>query len=274
MSLPSLNDMLKFFVGSPKVCQIFTLAMLWLGVEPLSTQASPALLSLKFPSSPENVGAPRATVGGGVRSSGGQCLQPTAATPTPQVLIPGFLHSPKTTSQTPTLYFYVPDNQGHTGEMTLENILGETIYQNRLTLTPQAGIISITLSPSMPLEVNDVYTWSLRVMCNPAEPSQDVLLTGSFEYVERPGSLPEIPKMLAAQSVASGLAPLTPETTQKVLAIASAYAEQGLWLDSLNLVSIVRGSVPQEWTEFLQSVGFDELMDVPLSDCCQSALPQ
>lgn len=219
----------------------------------LSASALPALMSLKFPQAPENTGAPGATVGGGVRSGGGQCLNLDANTPPLQVLVPTFLTSPKTTSQTPTLYFYVPDNQGKIGEIRLENILGEAIYQERLTIDPQASILSATLLPNTPLDANEMYSWSLRIICDPAEPSQDVFLKGSFEYVDRPEALPPIPE------------PITPDNA---LAIAGQYAEKGLWLDSLNLLFFVHPSSPQEWEEMLESAGLGDLVGVPLQKCC------
>ena len=226
-----------------------------------SAHAFPQLISLKFPQPEENVGAPRTTAGGGVRSGGGQCLGSAKAASSLQALIPAFIRSPKTTSQQPTLYFSVPDNQGQTGEIVLKNILGETIYKNRFQLTSEAGIFATTLAPNRPLETNGVYNWSLRIICDPAEPSQDIFLKGSFEYVDRPESLPPIPKTL------------TPEDAQTALDIATQYAEQGLWLDSLNLVSLAYPSAPQEWDELLESVGLNELMGLPLQPCCQGENP-
>lgn len=264
----------KLFGNTVTASLSLGIAVLSLGGGALSASALPTLVSLKFPQAPENTSAPRATVGGGVRSGGGQCLSNKMDTPALQALIPPFLISPKTTSQTPTLYFYFPDNQGQTGEISLENILGETIYQKRLSLDSQAGIVSVTLLPNTPLDPNDIYNWKLRVMCNPDEPSQDIFLKGSFEYVDRPAALPAIPEKLVIRPRESSPSTVTPETTEMALAIAKAYAEQGFWLDSLNLVSFAYPSAPQEWSELLNSVGFEALAEVPLSNCCQSQSSQ
>jgi hypothetical protein len=235
--------------------------------------AAPTLLSLKFPQTQENVGAPRTTSGGGVRSGGGQCLNVSSGALPLQGLIPNGLVKLQTTSQTPTLFFYFPENKGYVGEIALENILGEKIYKNQVKLTPQAGIISATLIPNTVLEANEVYDWSLRIICDPGEPSQDIFLKGSFEFIDRPTSLPQIPQSLSAHSLVAPMTTATPETATMALAIAEKYAEQGLWLDSLNLMSFVYPSQPQEWDEFLASVGFNDLQGVPLHDpahsCCQ-----
>ena len=247
----------------------FCLMLTLLGLGGQVSQAFPTLVSLKFPEAPENTGAPRTTVGGGVRSGGGQCLNSSSDTLSLQALIPAGLVNLQTTSQTPTLFFYLPENAGHVGEITLENIMGETIYKNQVTLGSKAGIISATLVPNTVLEADEFYTWSLRIICDPGEPSQDIFLKGSFEFIDRPASLPEIPTSLTNRSLASDVTPVTPEEAEMALAIAEKYAEQGLWLDTLNLMSFVYPSQPQEWDELLESVEFNNLKGVPLHNCCQ-----
>lgn len=258
--LINIVTMMNFLNRMAKICQSCGMTILFLGCGALSTQALPTLVSLKFPQAPEKTSSPGATSGGGVRSGGGKCLQTTGDKPSLKALIPGFIASPQTTSPTPTLYFYVPDNQGLKGEFFVNNVIGDRIALQAIKLGSSAGVMPITFVPSTPLDVNESYYWTLRVMCDPADPTQDVLLKGSFELIDRPANLPPIPDSINP----------APQT----LAIAEQYAKSGLWLDTLNLLSLVYETQPQEWQEFLESGGLADFMGAPLQPCCPREVPQ
>ena len=51
---------------------------------------------------------------------------------------------------------------------------------------------------------------------------------------------------------------------------AQFYANQGIWLETLDSVAQVRSISPTDWTELLQSVGLESLSSQPFVEEVQS----
>jgi hypothetical protein len=228
----------------------------------LGAQAFPdrLLLSLKFPASQAERGAPNTTGGGGTRS-GGICVKSEDKNMPVSALVPTFMTNPQTSAQRPTLYFYIPPNGGYSGEIKLTDpVSQETLTRQSLSLDPQGGILAATLQPKTPLEAGQDYSWSLRIICNPEQRGNDQYLQGPLSAVAMPAALaPAAPFLNQSPG-----APLKPEQAQTVLQLAQAYADQGIWLDSLHLAALLRPSNPQNWRELLESVNLSAYSAAPL----------
>ncbi|MBJ7900513.1 MAG: DUF928 domain-containing protein [Cyanobacteria bacterium RI_101] len=217
----------------------------------------PLLLSLKFPASQAERGAPNTTGGGGTRS-GGLCVKSEDKNTPLSALVPAFMTNPQTTAQRPTLYFYIPPNNGYRGELTLTDIVAQTtLLRQGFTLNPEGGILAATLQPKTPLEAGQDYSWSLRIICNPEQRSNDQYLKGNLSVAA--ASLPQAAPFLN-QSPGT---PLNADQAQTVLKLAQAYADRGIWLDSLHLTALVRQSNPQDWRELLESVNLGAYSAAP-----------
>jgi len=220
----------------------------------------PLLLSLKFPASQAERGAPNTTGGGGTRS-GGVCVKSEDKNTPISALVPAFMTNPQTTAQRPTLYFYIPPNNSYQGEVTLTDIVAQTtLVRKGFTLNPEGGILAVTLQPKTPLEAGQDYSWSLRIICNPEQRSNDQYLKGNLSVAAPSASLSQAAPFLN-QSPGT---PLKPDQTQTVLKLAQAYADQGIWLDSLHLAALLRPSNPQDWRELLESVNLGAYSVAPL----------
>ncbi|MEB3175498.1 MAG: DUF928 domain-containing protein [Cyanobacteriota bacterium] len=218
-----------------------------------------SLLSLRFPASPAGQTAPNTTGGGGTRS-GGACVQAAEGAPPLSGIIPAFMTNPQTTAQRPTLYFYIPPNGGYSGEIKLTDLVSQGILvRQSFSLDPQGGILAVTLQPKTPLEAGQDYSWSLRIICNPEQRSNDQYLKGNLSVVAAPSSLSSAAPFLNQ----SPGAPLKPGQAPTILKLAQAYADQGIWLDSLHLTALLRPSNPQDWQELLESVNLGAYSSAP-----------
>lgn len=219
----------------------------------------PSLLSLKFPAGPAGQSAPNTTGGGGTRS-GGVCVKSEDKNTPVSALVPAFMTSPQTAAQRPTLYFYIPPNNSYQGELTLTDIVAQTtLVRQGFTLNPEGGILAVTLQPKTPLQAGQDYRWSLRIICNPEQRSNDQYLKGNLSVAAAPAFLAQAVPFL---NQSPGM-PLKPEQAQTVLKLAQAYASQGIWLDSLHLTALIRQSNPQDWRELLESVNLGAYSAAP-----------
>ncbi len=222
----------------------------------VANSPSPQLLSLKFPQANDNLGAPRTTTGGGVRSGGGQCQNVKDDELSLNVLTPNFGLVATTASQTPSLFFYLPPQQAQAGEVSLSDETGNLLYRAEIALPQKAGIIQVPLRPKNGLSSDNFYIWSLRLICNREERSEDILLQGELEY--RP--------------LAKPLPTLAGTKNEQLRDQAKFYAEQGIWLDALAALAPLRSSQPEEMKEFLSSAGLSVVLPFDWLDCCQSPL--
>ena len=166
----------------------------------------------------------------------------------------------KTVSDRPSFWVYIPYTQADVsgGKFLLQT--GDTqVHQQDIQLPATPGIVEISLpETTAPLTVGQSYRWYFEVTCpqaNPTEAAAPATVTGVVERIVPSGAL------------ASELA-----TAQSELEQVSAYAENGVWYDTLTALAQMRQNAPENaelnaiWQEMLRdpSVGLDNWADAPI----------
>lgn len=204
-----------------------------------------AIANSAISATPQTPPPPRTRPGGGLDTSNSFCKQtnqPLTALIPP--LTPG-----STTSDRPTLWFYIPyaAEDIKKGEFVLlsqdeKNLIYETDFQ--LPKTP--GIVSISLpsSPEYALIEGKSYRWYLRIYCkNSTRTRADLVVDGWINRVA-----------------------VTAETERSIKAAAP-----DIWYDSLTRLGNLLLASPQdeklrnEWQKLLDFIGEKELAKQPLA---------
>lgn len=91
----------------------------------------------------------------------------------------------KSKSNNPTLMFDISaiPQQPVIVTLTQPNKI-EPIFETEITIN-RAGIWSITAQPKVPLLENQQYVWTVMIVCNDLNPSQNQYIRFSFEYKNR-----------------------------------------------------------------------------------------
>lgn len=246
-SLPFVN--LLTFVLTPA---LVTLAGV---MSPLSAQPFPeSLISLEFNIEEEDVDQPTSgTTGGGVRGRPSSCAEEGETSLTS--LTPKSSPKTLTASAQPTFFVYVPKTQPQLAEFALYDE-GRELFQTNVTLSGKAGIVQISLPDNKSLEIGKDYLWQFTINCPSSNWGQNEMVWG---VIRRTGEV-------ANPDNQTDLSQLPGQ--EALLKQAQALADAKIWQDSLALLAQVRSSRPQEWEQFLQSVGLDEVAQAPFIDCC------
>ncbi|NEQ26317.1 MAG: DUF928 domain-containing protein, partial [Microcoleus sp. SIO2G3] len=160
-----------------------------------------------------------------------------------------------TVSEFPTLWFYVPAQEGQvSAELTLFDPQGQPLVRQQVALD-QAGISGIRLT--QPLEVDRSYTWRFRIDETPSEASMNPAVRGTVRRIS-------LDPTLAAQLEAA--------SAQEQIAL---YAANGIWQETLTALIQLRQTQPSaavqaDWSSLLDSVNLGSIADAPLLDCCAS----
>ncbi len=171
-----------------------------------------------------------------------------------------------TTSQHPTLWFYMP-YQGwanYPAKFVLQDEQDNTIYQSKIPLPAQPGIISVSLAGAPALETGKSYHWFFKVYCQKEEADTPALVIDSPVSVEG-----MIHRVSLSSAVAKQIETASPK--QKI----NIYAQNGIWFDAFNVLANLRLANPSdqslnaEWTSLLQSVALEDVAPAPLIKCCQ-----
>jgi len=151
-------------------------------------------------------------VGGGSRGAGSDAV-------TVEVLVPDAVAL--TTSDQPSLYWYQSKASPTRCEVTLtEPKKAKPLLVLQSTKPTEAGIHAVKLSDhKVKLEPGIVYKWSVALVPDPENRSEDVLATGIVQYEE---ASPELKSKLAAADESSR---------------ASVFASEGVWYDALDTLS-------------------------------------
>jgi hypothetical protein len=174
---------------------------------------------------------------GGSRSSFVQQGKPLTA------LIPKTQFS-LTVGEYPTFFIYVPQASEQTGVFTLLDEDNNIVYETRVTLPSQAGVVSLSLKDTgtlAPLKVGKPYQWYFSIVYDFDNRSKDRLVQGWIQRVEP-----------------------SPDLTRKLEQAASKnrpalYAAAGIWHETLATLAELRRSTPndatlaQQWEELLKS---------------------
>jgi uncharacterized protein DUF928 len=187
-------------------------------------------------------GAPGGRVGGGTRGDTNVYNLPTRGAPGGRVgggtrgdtnvfilsaLAPD--HSGLTTSEQPSLYWYISDSISLPIELTVidsKNV--EPLLETQLPAPGKGGIQQVRLADyKIHLTPGEAYRWFIAVVPDPNRRSKDILAGGAIERIDTPQ---EIKAKLASS-----------ENSQKQF----IYAEAGIWYDALQSISDLIDASPQ-----------------------------
>lgn len=197
-----------------------------------------------------NLQAPGNREGGATR---GSCL--TAEAQRLTALMPEG-SSGRTISPYPTLYFYIPTSAEHQAELQLRDLdSGKSLYRHRVAVAQTPGVIAVSLPTTQaPLEVDRLYQWQFRLICDPDDRERDLVVTG---VVQRVQPSPDLSQQLVAAQPARKPA---------------LFDQAGIWYEALQSTVELRHSDPslatQQWMTLLQEVGLTAIAQKPLISCC------
>lgn len=197
---------------------------------------------------PPGKDAPRGgTAGGGSRPVRTACVSNPSAKPSSlTALVPG-RHLGLTQAERPDFLAYIPQTTAQTAEFSLFDQQMNGIYQMRVPVS-KAGLVSIRLPDrAPPLSKDTPYYWTVALVCNPSDRTEDWVVGGWIERAEPSAALKQqLANVTAVEQVA-------------------LYAKQGFWYDALNtLVELQRTqtnhpTVVTRWAELMKSVGLDAI---------------
>ncbi len=193
-------------------------------------------LGLDFNPPSGDVGRPASSIGGGTR--GGSC---TSNNPMGELraLMPLQNNIGRTTSQTPTMYWYVPKNTAKYGEFVVTDEQGNELYlEEELQVPAAGGLVKITIPASAQLEMGKEYKWQMSLVCDPEDRSTDEWDRGKLVTVSPDENLQ---KALAAAG-------------SDTLKQAEAYAGAGIWQETLGVIIEMRQERQAEWTALVEKV--------------------
>ena len=197
-------------------------------------------------------GFPGRRVGGGTRRGGCADAQKplTALIPESNLWV--------TTAAYPSFFFYVPQSaNSQVVEFVLRDENDNQVYEENMSLSGQAGIVSVSLPQSRslpPLAMNQNYHWYFSIVCDPQNRSNDLVVEGWIQRVE-------ITATLARE--------LEGATQSEQVAL---YLNAGIWHDAMATLAQMRRTssndlvVVADWTKLLHSVGLDAIATEPLTD--------
>ena len=188
------------------------------------------------------------TVGGGSRPVNIACLSNRAATLGTLTALSSRRHMGLTQSARPDFLVYKPQTTAQTAEFSLFDEQKNGIYQVNLPVAKQAGLVSIHLPADAPsLEKDKSYYWTLALVCNPTDRTEDWVVGGWVEHTEPTADLKQqLANAAAAERV-------------------SLYAKQGFWYDALNTLVELQRTQPSNstlgttWAKLLKSGGLDAI---------------
>lgn len=169
----------------------------------------------------------------------------------------------------PTFFWYLPQSKASVARFALyDRYRGQELYRTTLSLVNAPGIASFQLPndgsvriPKTGLEVGKTYYWTLTLICdNPLDPSDrsgDLRVQGFVQRVNPPRGFQERVR----------------STNERDL--PALYAAQGIWYETLASLTKLRRSYPtdsavqNDWASLMQAVKLDQLIDAPVTPCCQ-----
>ncbi|HIK09793.1 MAG TPA: DUF928 domain-containing protein [Oscillatoriaceae cyanobacterium M33_DOE_052] len=195
------------------------------------TSVNAVRAQINFNAPAGDIGRPASSVGGGTRA-GGACTTGGQL----QALMPLPNNIGRSTSPTPNLFWYVPQTVAKTAELVLVDEEKNELYAAELALPGKPGIVKVTIPESAKLEVGQEYEWQLALVCDPGDRASDKFVVGKVAIVDK---TPQLETALAAAS--------TPVET------AAAYAQAGIWQETVSSLAGVSAQYPQQWQQLVQS---------------------
>lgn len=166
-----------------------------------------------------------------------------------------------TVAANPTLFWYVPQSEAKSAEFLIFDLDREQeVYKTTLALDGIPGVVKLSLPKAVSLETGKEYMWQLALICNPEKPEEQDYVRGMIERTQ----------LSSDQKIK--LADATEPLKQ-----AEVYAEAGIWLETLIVLSQLHHERPNDskvndaWKELLESVELEVIATEPLIDCCRLA---
>lgn len=223
----------------------------------VTREAFAEVLTIQFEPPPKN-GIPNQTVGGGTR---GECRLGQQHTNIPLTLLTPANQEGLTIAEYPTFLFYIPQTSAQEAEFTLISPDETYAYQTSISLNGKGGVFRFQLpAAAPPLEVGKSYQWSVALICNQQQRTEDIVVQGQIQRTE------------ASPTLLAQLLPATP------LQRAALYGKAGIWYDTVNTLAELQLSEPNNsnlvtaWRQLLQSeyVQLGNLAQAPILDCCSN----
>ena len=144
-----------------------------------------------------------------------------------------------TASKNVNLYWYIPVTTSSQAEFTLSSENDEEIIKIKLDLPQENKIVKFTLPENISLQRNQLYKWNLETTCE---------ADGNYYIIE--GKIKHI--ILTTEQIQK----LEKAATQ--IAKAQLYTQYYLWNETLETVSNIKETEPQQWQQLLTSVGINQ----------------
>jgi hypothetical protein len=208
----------------------------------VQTQAVSGSEGVGFVYRPPLRGAPAARIGGGTRGIGDVTLELAVLAPD---------HTGLTIREQPTLYWYVSKPVSSRLEVTLINDDAiDPELEKEIQNPPGGGIQRVDLSKTATrLKPGVEYRWFVSVVADPGQRSNDVVASGTIERI--------VPDEALQNRIASADA----------RSLAGIYAEQGIWYDTIDVLSHLieqspdDGALREQRAELLEQVGLKTVAD-------------
>ncbi|EKQ67792.1 protein of unknown function DUF928 [Leptolyngbyaceae cyanobacterium JSC-12] len=227
----------------------------WLGVCLGIGLCALPLLAIAVEFKPPKRGIPGRREGAGTR--GPACVQ---SSPNLTALLPQ-TNLGLTTADYPQFFWYIPQTRAKTVRFELfkgneQEPERELVYQKTLNISGKPGIMSFALPSDTqvpPLSVGQDYYWTVTLLCNPADPINNIYVGG---WVQRVEVEPPLAKQLTAAKSGDRV---------KLL------AENGIWFDTVAALAEMRCINPKDttlsssWSELLKSVKLNKVAEQPFS---------
>ncbi len=212
------------------------------------------LVALAQQYTPPKRGIPGRREGAGTRSPNGCVFSKkplTALSPTDSFST--------STSDTPTLFWYIPQTSAGTGELRITDNSDQDIHSALIRVDGGAGVFSYSLPKSVAtaMEPGKDYRWQFALICDSDQPAKNPFVEGIVQRVKTSDVLVSaLQKAVHARDR------------------ASIYASSGIWQDAIATLAQERCTQPNDpallesWNTLLKSVRLDAFAKEPLNRTC------
>ncbi len=188
----------------------------------------------------------------------GSCENTTGTPFTPLLPVDKSGFSGYTLTEHPTFWFYIPykTSSVSSGNFSIEDQQGNTLYQTSVRLPTTPGFVSVSIpTTEKPLEQNKQYRWTFTLSCASQETSEPP----NQEISERPNvSHTGMVQRVDMPALESQLKTATLEERIKL------YVENGIWYDAPTDLAKSK-NFPQDWLNLLRAIGLEQLAQEPIA---------